>query len=204
MAALLVLPDLKRCSMLSHLGKRSGKSGKRCQVTKAIESLQTNAATWHHWTRVSIGEYSEFEYTVSSYSEKVWCSNVPMPFMAQSLLRHCYAGSAWSWDFAFGRRKGPTNSARLCWQLLESRCSRCSSLSPVIPVTLPTLQQGCQNAGRKGQSLAAKLWSRCCSCWASAVLQDIPAGNAQRRVGNQWLPSDRPAENHSSGQGPSL
>ena len=98
------------------------------------------------------------------------------PYMAQSLLRHCYAGSAWSWDFAFGRRKGPTNSARLCWQLLESRCSRCSSLSPVIPVTLPTLQQGCQNAGRKGQSLAAKLWSRCCGCWASAVLQDIPAG----------------------------
>lgn len=79
MAALLVLPDLKRCSMLSHLSKRSDKSGKRCQVTKAIESLQTNAAAWHHWTRVSIGEYSEFEYTVSFYSEKVWCSNVPMP-----------------------------------------------------------------------------------------------------------------------------
>ena len=91
MAALLVLPDLKRCSMLSHLGKRSEKSGKRCQVTKAIESLQTNAATWHHWTRVSIGEYSEFEYTVSSYSEKVWCSNVPMPLhgavLTASLLR---------------------------------------------------------------------------------------------------------------------
>ena len=144
----------------SHLGKRFQKLGKRCQVTKAIESLQTNAATWHHWISMSIGEYSES----CEYSWKVWCSSVSMSILPAPLSRQCLELGLLIWQ-----KKRP-NELCMWWQLF---------VAAVSAVSFQSLSPPCKAAKMLGgkawrPSEAVDLWSRC-GCWASA-LQDIPAG----------------------------